>query len=103
MKELSNLFVFKSNEAINNVRSIINGYGYQYEINIHKGICVISTFRGEYDYSFIVPWEYCEDCGKIKDFYNRLEEYTKDSGSIPEKDDLCQKFTDFEFEKLKRY
>ncbi len=100
IKEISDLFNSKTNMAISLVKSVIRDY-YDIKPDLYRGgICCISTFRGEYDYSFTIPFEYCENEEKVKDFYNRLLEFTKDAGTIPEKDDLCTQFTDLEFKKL---
>lgn len=99
LKELAFECNSKMLQAVALVDSVIPGYEKDYIVT--KGVQCISVFRGEYDYSFIIPWEYCEDEEKIKDFYIRLEEFTKDAGTIPEKDELCSKFTDLEFKKLK--
>lgn len=94
------------NQAARNIVSILQqeGCGYRMYASpiLDKGIMVEFLFRGETDYSLIFPWEYTQDDNKIRDYYRRFQEYSKDSDIIPDVARFADSFYEEEAEKLNK-
>jgi hypothetical protein len=63
-------------EAESDICDIIRQEGCGYKPWAHcilsKGIVIDFPFRGETDYTLIIPWDYVQDPDKIREYYKRF-------------------------------
>jgi len=76
-KQLADEFYGMAHDAAMNVMDIIQQEStcridMEHSYN-EKGIHIDFMFRGEIDYSLIVPWEYLDDDWKIRTYYLRFK------------------------------
>ncbi len=102
--ELANEFYGMAHDAAMNVMDNLRqeGCGYRMDYAYHnKGICVHFMFRGEVEYTLIVPWNYVQDDNKIRDYYNRFKVLAESARCIPDVEQVADSFIEQELEKLK--
>jgi hypothetical protein len=76
MQTLAKTFYERTDEAINTITATFRQEGCGYRTwghPVETGIKIEFLFRSETDYSLIVPYEYCEDQEKIRDYYKRFQ------------------------------
>ena len=99
LKDVAYQFHTTAHEAACNIKKLIvkAGCGYRLESHHNKnGIVIEFVFRGETDYTLLIPWDYVEDNDKIQDYYERFQAYIKDTHTIPEIDRLSHNFSTLE-------
>ena len=99
-KNIANQFYLEFDKVCKLIRENID---YNNTINIHPtiyGISVNFMFRGECDYSLMIPLEYCDSGEAIKDYYNRFKKIVEDEPSLSTYDQEADKFFENEIQSL---
>lgn len=66
------------------------------------GISIHFMFRGELDFSLLVPWEYVKDDILIRDYYIRFKNYSKEAITICDVDRMADAFSQLELDMIKK-
>jgi hypothetical protein len=103
-KDLAKQFYSMADVAANNVIDIIaqENCGHRpHHAYSNDGVYIYFSFRGEYEYPLLVPWDYVYNKDKILDYYKRFKELTKDADDSLEITYLAKDFSIQELETLK--
>ena len=104
-RELANEFYGMAHDSAMNIMDIFAQEDCHYLMDHsyqEKGICIHFMFRGECDYSLIVPWDYANDDNKIRNYYVRFTSlHAREADTITDVARIADTFIEQELQNLK--